>query len=175
MYTGHIGVALGARGIRQSIPFWILIAASQLPDWADAAACIVGERSVTPGMYSHSFPAIAVLALSAALLYAVAMRDAAGALVVALLVVSHAAGDYLTGVKPTWPGGPLIGLHLYARPSIDFAVEAVVVLAGWSIYRTSLPRDRRSSTPALALLFVLIAIQIGADLIMNLVQGIKKC
>src|SRR5689334_1596680 len=99
MYTGHAGVALGAHGIRKAVPLWLLILASQLPDWADAGLCLSGVRTPVPGMYSHSLPAIAVLALGAALIYCAMQRDPAGMLLVAMVVVSHALGDYVTGLK----------------------------------------------------------------------------
>ncbi|HEX2723425.1 MAG TPA: hypothetical protein VHM24_10930, partial [Gemmatimonadaceae bacterium] len=45
------------------MPLWLLIVASQLPDWTDAAACIARVHSDVPGMISHSLPAAAVLAV----------------------------------------------------------------------------------------------------------------
>ena len=175
MYTGHVGVALGAHGIRKAIPLWLLIFASQMPDWADAGLCLADIRSPIPGMYSHSLPAIALLALVGALIYCVILRDPAGMALVALVVISHAGGDYLTGLKPSWQGGPLIGLELYKRPLIDFFIEGLVVMGGWLIYRRSLPAERRSSEPALTLLFVLLAIQVGADIFLTMAKGLRKC
>src|ERR1044071_5918633 len=124
MNAGHVGVALGAHGIRKAIPLWFLIIASQLPDWTDAAFCLANVRPSTPGILSHSIPAVSLLALLAALAYVIRMRDPAGMLRGAVVVFSHAAGDYLPGLKPTWSGGPMIGLMLYRRPLIDFIVEA---------------------------------------------------
>jgi hypothetical protein len=175
MYAGHMGFALGAHGLKRSIPLWILVIASQLPDWTDAAFCLSGIRPETPGILSHSFPAIAVLALAAAMGYAAISRDPAGTLVVAAVVVSHAVGDYFTGTKPTWSGGPMIGLELYKRPLIDFILEAIVITAGWLVYRRSLPVSSRSSRPVFALLAALLTIQIGADILLSVVEGIKKC
>lgn len=175
MYTGHIGVALGAHGWRKSVPLWFLIIASQLPDWADAGLCLADIRTPIPGMYSHSLPAVAILALGAALIYSAIQRDPAGMLLVTAVVVSHAVADYFTGIKPTWPGGPVIGLELYHRPVIDFFLESLVVLSGWAIYRKALSPDRRSKEPVFTLLFVLIVIQIGADVVFTMAKGLKKC
>lgn len=175
MYAGHIGFALGAHGLKRSIPLWILVIASQLPDWTDAAFCLAGVRTQTPGILSHSFPAIAILAVAAAVGYAAISRDPVGILLVAAVVISHAVGDYFTGIKPTWSGGPMIGLQLYKRPLIDFVLEATVISAGWLLYRRSLPPTSRSSRPVFALLAALLALQIGADILMSVVQGIKKC
>jgi hypothetical protein len=175
MYTGHVGVALGAHGIRRSIPLWLLIFASQMPDWADAGLCLADIRTPIPGMYSHSLPAVATLALVAALIYCVILRDPAGMALVALVVISHVAGDYLTGLKPSWEGGPMIGLELYKRPVIDFFIEAFVVMIGWLLYRRTLSPEKRSSEPALTLLFMLLAIQVGADIFFTMAKGLKKC
>lgn len=170
-----MGFALGAYGIRRAIPLWVLVIASQLPDWVDAGFCLAGVRPSTPGILSHSLPAVAVLALFAALAYAVALRDAAGMLLVAAVVVSHAVGDYFTGTKPTWAGGPMIGLQLYKRPAIDFILEASVILGGWLVYRRSLPESLRSSRPVFTLLGALIMIQIAADIFLSFAKGLRKC
>ena len=175
MYTGHIGIALGAHGWKKSIPLWLLIFASQLPDWTDAGLCLADIRTPFPGTYSHSLPAIAALALLAALIYCMIERDRAGMILVAGVVVSHAVADYFTGIKPTWPGGPIIGLELYHRPVIDFVLETLVVFVGWSIYRRSLAPEKRSGEPVFTLLFVLIVIQIGADIVLITAKGLRKC
>ncbi|MEO8193036.1 MAG: metal-dependent hydrolase [Gemmatimonadales bacterium] len=175
MYAGHIGVALGAHGFRKAVPLWLLILAAQLPDWADAGLCLAGARSATPGMYSHSFPAVALLAMAAAILYWAGWRDIPGAFLVAAVVLSHAAADWVTGIKPTWPGGPMIGLQLYSRPAIDFVLEAAVIWIGWLIYRRSFPPERRQSNAVVAVLVALIAVQLIADVIFAVTPGLRKC
>ena len=175
MYVGHMGFALGAHGIRRTIPLWFLVIAAQLPDWADAGFCLGGIRPSAQGILSHSLPAVAMLALAAVAAYSTAHRDTAGMLIVAAVVISHALGDYFTGVKPTWAGGPMIGLQLYKRPVIDFVIEAAVILGGWWIYRRSLPQERRSTEPVFTLLGALIVIQIGADIFISFAKGLRKC
>jgi len=175
MYAGHVGIALGAHGFRKSVPLLALIIASQLPDWTDAGLCIANLRSGTPGLYSHSFAAIAVLAALAALTYWLTAREAEGAYVLAAMVVTHAAGDWITGLKPTWPGGPLIGLQLYHYPLLDFVLEATVIVIGWWLYRKSLLPEKRSSAPTLALPGALLAFQLGADIFFFISPGLPKC
>jgi hypothetical protein len=175
MYAGHVGVALGAHGIRKAVPLWLLIIASQLPDWADAGLCLANVRTTVPGLYSHSLPAVGVLAVIGAIAYCFVVRDVAGMLLVAAVVASHAVGDFFTGIKPTWAGGPLIGLQLYHHPVADFAIEALVLVAGWLLYRKSLPEDRRSSLPAFTVLGALLAIQAGADIFLSFTKGLRKC
>lgn len=175
MYAGHVGVALGAKGLRSTIPLWLLIIASQLPDWADSTLCVAGVTSATPGMYSHSIPAIAALTLAGALVYLASTRDGAGAAFVGAVVVSHVLGDYITGLKPTWSGGPMIGLRLYRHPEIDFVVEAIVIVAGWLIYRASFPPAKRSSRYVFSVLGVLLALQLLADIVFSMTPGLRKC
>lgn len=102
-------------------------------------------------------------------------RDAAGMLIVFVVVATHALGDYFTGIKPTWPGGPLIGLQLYRQPMIDFVLEAAVILIGWLFYRKSLPPEKRSSRDVALVLIVLILIQLAADVVFLTTPGLKKC
>ena len=175
MYGGHVGIALAGKGYRRTIPLWLLIFASQLPDWTDAAVCASGVSSPPVGMLSHSIPAVAVLAAALSLLYYAARRDTKASALVALIVVSHLLADYLTGRKPTWPGGPVIGLQLYHQPAIDFIVESVVILAGWTIYRRSLPAERRHSNRVMLILIVVLVLQAAASLSFALFPGVSKC
>lgn len=175
MYGGHIGVALGAHGLRRTVPLWFLIVASQLPDWTDAAFCMAGARPEPIGILSHSLPAVVILAAVAAAAYAIRSRDIAGMLLVAAVVISHTVGDYVTGVKPTWSGGPMIGLMWYRRPMLDFLFESLVIAGGWLIYRRSLDVSRRSSEPVFTLLAALIVVQAAADVFFSLAKGLKKC
>lgn len=175
MYAGHVGIALGAKGLKKALPLWFVIVASQLPDWADATLCLANVRTPVPGMYSHSLPALAVLVLIAAGAYFAFERDVAGCLIIAAVVASHVATDYLTGIKPTWGSRPLIGLGLYGRPAIDFVIETIVITGGWLLYRRTLPADRRSSGPVVQMITILIAAQLAADVFMHFAKGLRKC
>lgn len=175
MYAGHVGAAVGAKGLRSSLPLWVLIIASQLPDWADATVCLAGVTSSTPGWYSHSFPAIGVLTIVGALVYLATTRDVVGSAFVGALIVSHALLDYVTGLKPTWGGGPMIGLQLYRHPAWDFVAESLVILIGWIVYRASFPKDRQSSREVWSILGALLAIQALADIVFSISPGLRKC
>jgi membrane-bound metal-dependent hydrolase YbcI (DUF457 family) len=126
-------------------------------------------------MLSHSLPAVAVLSAVLALVYFAAARDVAAAALVAAIVVSHAVADYTTGLKPTWPGGPFVGLQLYRQPILDFVLEAGVIVGGWLVYRTSFPLEKRSSTRVAFVLAALLIIQLGADILFMTTPGLKKC
>ncbi|HUQ21069.1 MAG TPA: hypothetical protein VM099_15725 [Gemmatimonadaceae bacterium] len=173
MYGGHIGIALAGKGYRSTIPLWLLVFATQLPDWADAAVCTL--TNAPSAMLSHSIPAVAAFALVLSLLYYGAARDWRSSGLVACIVGSHAVADYATGLKPTWPGGPFIGLQLYHRPALDFVLEAVVIIIGWMIYQRSLPADRRRSPLSKWLLTCLLLLQFLASLSFWLYPGGPKC
>lgn len=175
MYGGHVGIALAGKGYRSTVPLCLLLLATQLPDWADAAVCAAGIASPPSEMLSHSLPAVAVLSAALALLYFAVARDLAAAALVAAIVVSHAVADYATGLKPTWPGGPHVGLQLYQHPALDFILEAAVIVIGWVIYRRSLPEERKSSNPVNLLLFCLLLLQLAASVSFSLFPGVKKC
>lgn len=175
MYGGHIGIALASKGYRSTVPLWLLIIATQLPDWADALVCSVGGGSPPSEMFSHSIPAIAVLATALSLLYYAFARDSSASILAGAIVVSHMVADYVTGLKPTWPGAPYIGLELYRQPALDFVIEAAVIIIGWIIYRRSLPEDRRNSSPVKVMLFSLLLLQLAASISFSLFPGIKKC
>lgn len=175
MYGGHIGIALAGKGVRPEIPLWLLVLATQLPDWTDAAVCSAGIASPPPGILSHSLPAAGVLGGMLSLLYYGVSRNSAAAGIVGLVVASHAVADYATGLKPTWPGGPWIGLQLYQQPAIDFVVEAIVITLGWLVYRRSVREDRRRSTPVTLMLIALLLLQLAASVSFALFPGMKKC
>src|SRR4029077_11143699 len=88
---------------------------------------------------------------------------------------SHVLADYVTGLKPTWPGGPTIGLNLYSHPLGDLAVETVVLALGWLLYRRSLPPESRSSRLAWAMLVVLGATQLIGVFQLELLPHAPKC
>jgi hypothetical protein len=75
---------------------------------------------------------------------------ARAALVAAGAYAAHWACDFVTGHKPTWPGGPVVGLDLYRRPYADFVLEAAVVVVGWALWRQTLPRPLGGTRRAVA-------------------------
>ena len=158
MYAGHLGIALGARGLRRDAPLWLLVLATQACDWVQIIGCIA--LPTDSAMLSHSIPAVVALAFLFTLAGLVATRSPAAALAIAATAVSHALADYITGNKPTWPGGPTIGLSLYDRPVADAFVETVVVMIGWLIYRRSLEPQARSRWLTWLLLVALVGVQL---------------
>lgn len=173
MYVGHVGAALGAKRVVPSIALGTFVIAAYLPDWMDATLCVTG-RYHDAQMYSHSVPAVLVLAVLAGATQF--KRQGIGpALAVAAVVISHVLLDYLTGIKPTWPGGPFIGLEIYRHPVVDVIVESALIIVGWLWYRQTLPRPARKLNDSSLMLLLLLLLQAGVDAGRLLFPAVGKC
>src|SRR3954470_19511482 len=160
MYIGHVGAALAAKRVRVSVGLLVLLIATYAPDWIDTGMCVAGAFNPNE-MYSHSIPAVLGLALAGFALYGAITRDWTGAFLVAGVVLSHMLLDWITGYKPTWPGGPMFGLRLYARPVADFVAEGVVIAIGALLYAKTLPPRRRPWIDVAAMLGALLLLQLS--------------
>lgn len=174
MYIGHVGVALAAKRARPGIGLLVLLVATYAPDWVDAGLCLGGVYN-PDGVLSHSIPVVGLVALLGFTLYGFKARDWAGAAVVAAVVVSHMLLDWITGNKPTWPGGTMIGLRLYDRPVADFLVEGVVIAIGVLLYARTLPPRERPWIDVALMLGALLGMQLGLDIAHMMMESIPKC
>jgi LexA-binding, inner membrane-associated putative hydrolase len=174
MYIGHVGAALAAKRVRRSVGLLVLLVATYAPDWIDTGLCVAGAYN-PEGMLSHSIPAIGVFAALGFAVYATVTRDWKAALVVAAVVLSHMFLDWITGYKPTWPGGPMIGLRFYDHPIADFIAEGVVILIGALLYAQTLPPRKRPWIDASAMLAALLLLQLGVDIARMLMKTLPKC
>lgn len=166
MITGHIGIALGARAMDGRVeskraPLLWLIAASLAPDAVDGVLAI-GKYCNPDGVFSHSLPAVAILATALGTLAFLQTSSVGTGVLVVLLVGLHLPPDYLTGMKGLWPGGPVVGLYIYRWGWLDFLAELPVVVAGWWMLR----RAGYSPRPVIsaAALAVLLIVQASFDL-----------
>ena len=154
MIAGHLGIAGAAYSARRDSSLFWLLGASMAPDIVDAM--FVAARSCNPyGLYSHTLPAVALIAaVTGAIAWFATDRRVTGVLA-AMLVLAHAPLDYVTGLKLFWPGGELMGLRLYEYPLADFALESLIVIAGWWLVRSRRPAPRwATGWPALAVLLL---------------------
>jgi hypothetical protein len=174
MYIGHVSAALAAKRVRGSIALLVLLVATYAPDWVDMGMCVAGAYNPV-GILSHSIPAVLVLMLVGFAAYAGATRDWAGAFVIAALILSHMLLDWITGYKPTWPGGPMIGLELYNYPVADFIAEGIVIVAGALLYARTLPPRRRPWVDVSIMLGALLALQLTIDVAHLIVKSLPKC
>ena len=158
MYVGHAALALLAKAKRPRVPIAVLVPVAFAPDWIEWIAAAFGYHN---SIISHSLVSVGIGSTVFALAYWLATRAAADAAAVWLTYVSHWPADFITWVKPTWPGGPMVGLRLYQHPIWDVLLETVLVIVAWMAYRGSLePEVQRRSITALIPLG-LIAMQIG--------------
>lgn len=174
MYIGHVAVALAAKRARAGVALLVLLVATYTPDWVDAGLCLAGVYN-PDAVFSHSVPAIALLALVGFGAYALKTRDWIGGLLVGGVIVSHMLLDWITGQKPTWPGGQMIGLGLYAHPLADFIVEGVLIVIGALLYGRTLPFRRRAWLDVSIMIGALLALQLGIDLAHVLLKTLPKC
>jgi hypothetical protein len=174
VYIGHVGAALAAKRARAGIGLLVLLVATYAPDWVDTGLCLAGAYDPQE-MLSHSVPAVMLFAVAGFSAYALVTRDWTGALVVAALIVSHMLLDWVTGDKPTWPGGPMIGLQLYDRPIADFIVEGIVIFVGTLLYGRTLPPRQRPWVDVSIMLGALLALQLTIDVAHLLVKSLPKC
>jgi len=154
MYIGHVGVALAARRLRTRIGLLVLLVATYTPD---------------------SIPAVLVFALVGFTAYAFATRDWTSALIISLVMLSHLLLDWVTGYKPTWPGGPMIGLQLYDNPAADFLAEGIVIFAGTLLYERTLPPRQRPWVDVSIMLGALLALQLTVDVAHMMMKTLPKC
>jgi len=155
VFVGHAALALLVKTRRPQIATALLIPVAFGPDWIQWAFQFfdMNNREL-----SHSLPAVFGYAIVAAVAYRLwgraSVRDAAA---VAVLWISHWPADFITGRKPTWPGGPSVGLLLYEHPFADIAVECLLTVLCWMAYRAALPAERRGAAPVWMMLAGLIA------------------
>ena len=174
MYIGHVGAALGAKRVRRSIGLLVLLVATYAPDWIDTGLCVAGAYN-PEGMLSHSIPAIVLFAALGFGVYAMATRDWRAALVVGAVILSHMFLDWITGYKPTWPGGPMIGLRFYDHPIADFIAEGVVIVIGALAYARTLPPRKRPWIDVSVMLGALLLLQLGVDIARMVMKTLPKC
>lgn len=174
MYIGHVGAALAARRVRASIGLLPLLIATYAPDWVDAGMCATNSFDPS-GMWSHSIPAVLVLALVGFTWYGLVTRDWKGALIILAVIFSHMLLDWITGDKPTWPGGPTIGLRLYERPVADFFAEGATILIGVAIYAHAWTRRQRPWREISTMLGALLVLQLSIDIAHLMMKSLPKC
>src|ERR1700694_3618248 len=174
MYIGHVGAALAAKRVRTSIGLFGLLVATYTPDWVDSGLCLAGVYN-PQAMLSHSIPAVLLFSLAGFFLYGLKTRDWTAALVIAGVILSHMFLDWITGYKPTWPGGPMIGLQLYDHPTADFIAEGVVIVTGALLYARTLPPRKRPWLDVSIMLGALLLLQLGVDIARMMMKTLPKC
>jgi membrane-bound metal-dependent hydrolase YbcI (DUF457 family) len=182
MFLGHFGLAFGARKASPAISLGALFFACQLADllWptlvlagVERVAIVPGATAMTPldfisYRYSHSLVALMLWGVIAGGAYAVLRRaPASAAAILALLVVSHWALDYLTH-RPDMPltigGSGRYGLGLWNSVPGTLAAELGLFGAGLALYaRSTAARDRIGSIGLWALVAFLVVVYLASS------------
>ena len=160
MYAGHAAIALLAKGIRPNVSLAVLVPVAFGPDWIEWFLEVSG-RPDSDRMASHSIVSVVLCATLVAAVYWAFTRSRGDAAIVWLTYFSHWPADFITGTKPTWPGGPYVGLGLYGNPIADIVGESAVIIICYMVYRRSLPPANRNRWFGLLVPLGLIAMQIG--------------
>jgi membrane-bound metal-dependent hydrolase YbcI (DUF457 family) len=166
LVAGHAGLALLAKAARPRIRIAVLLPVTFAPDILESLFDVLGHHNRE---LSHSLLSVGLGATIAALIYLLTTRAKSEAFVVWLTYVSHWPADFITGIKPTWPGGPDVGIHLYERPVADAVLECALVVACWIVYRRALRRTSATVVPRRRLTVLvptgLIVVQVVFDVI----------
>jgi hypothetical protein len=175
MFIGHFAIALGAKPVAPVVSLGTLFFAVQLADllWPNFVLLGLEHFEVRPGAtvvtplefvsypYSHSLVAVMVWSALAAVLYWGVRRHRAGAVVVALAVLSHWLLDAVAH-KPDMPltfDGPRVGLGLWSSLPATIIVEGALFAAGLAAYvRATRAADRVGQFGFWALIVFLLAV-----------------
>jgi multisubunit Na+/H+ antiporter MnhB subunit len=158
VYAGHAALATLAKGARPRIPIALLVPIAFAPDWIEWFFDFFGYRNRE---ISHSLVSVGIGATLVALAYYLTTREGVDAMTVWLTYASHWPADFITGLKPTWPGGPIVGLFLYSHSALDGILECSIVVLCWLVYRRSLPRAAQKRAVGLLVPLGLIAMQLA--------------
>ena len=179
MFIGHFALGFAAKRIAPRTSLGTLLAAPELADilfplfvvlgWEKVAFTSAASPflSITLDQYpiSHSLVALIAWGIAFALLYRWRTGYGRGAVVVALLVVSHWALDFVTHRPdmPLYPGGPRLGLELWASVPGTLIVEGLLFVAGVAIYaRATQARDAVGRWAFRGLVLLLLALYVAS-------------
>jgi membrane-bound metal-dependent hydrolase YbcI (DUF457 family) len=180
VFIGHFAVAFAAKRAAPAVSLGTLFVACELVDLLWPLMLLLGIETVriAPGItaftpldfthypWTHSLAMCAVWALALAALYRAFRPDTRGAVVIALVVLSHWFLDALTHRPdlPLVPGGEMrVGAGLWNSIPATLAVELAMFAIGIAVYlRSSRARDRAGNVGLWALLAVLLVSYFGA-------------
>src|SRR6266540_7200744 len=175
MFVGHYGVSFAAKRGDRTIPLWALFLAVQLLDvfWSVFVVAGLEKVRIAPGItasnpldlyympYTHSLVAALLWSLGAYVAYRAIRAFRAShraALLVALAVFSHWMLDLVVHRPdlPLYDNTAKVGLGLWNRPVLAFALEAALLLGSIALY---LRVQRRGRGSLVAFGLVLLGIQ----------------
>ncbi|MEL7445701.1 MAG: hypothetical protein AAGK02_07790 [Pseudomonadota bacterium] len=173
MFIGHFAPAFAAAAISPRAPkLGTLFVAAQLVDWGfftlamfgiekmriDPSATVMVPFDLYHMPYTHSLLGTAIWASVFGLIVLIWQRNAFGAMLAGLVVLSHWVLDWLTH-RPdlTIGGGPdVYGLGLWNYPAIAIPLELLITIGAFAFY---IKRTRGPIGPPLILMGLLLVLQ----------------
>lgn len=159
MFVGHYSVSFAAKRLAPSLSLGVLFVAVQLLDvvWSVLVLLGIEKVRIVPGItatnpldlyympYTHGLLSALLWAGAAAWLYQLVSRRATRRILVilGLAVFSHWVLDFVVHRPdlPLYDNTAKVGLGLWNRPTIAFALEAGLLFAGMALYlRAGAPR-----------------------------------
>lgn len=179
MFIGHFGLGFAAKRIAPRVSLGTAFLAAQFLDllWPtllllgmESVRIAPGATAVTPLIFdhypiSHSLAAVVCWGLVLGAAYALVARNTRGALVIAVLVVSHWLLDAIVHVPdlPLAPGVDVMaGLGLWQSKAATLAVEIPLFAFGvWLYLRATRARDKTGGYALAGLVGFLSLIYLG--------------
>jgi membrane-bound metal-dependent hydrolase YbcI (DUF457 family) len=184
MFIGHIALGFAAKRIAPRTSLASLIASAEMADILFPVFVVLGWESagftagpnkflsLTLDHYpiSHSLLALVVWGAVVGLLYRWRRGYGRGALAISALVVSHWVLDFVTHRPdmPLWPGGPKVGLELWASVPGTVVVEGLLFAVGvWLYAGASRARDAAGRWGLMGYVAVLVLLYVASLLPMR--------
>ncbi len=161
MFVGHYGVSFGVKKIDPDVPLWVLFIAVQWLDvlWAPLVLLGIEKVRIVPGItasnpldlyympYTHSLLAALLWSGGALVAYRLLAKGSLlSSALVSVAVFSHWVLDWVVHRPdlPLWDDAGKVGLGLWNRPVLAFALEVLLLFAGmWLYFRTGVARRAR--------------------------------
>jgi membrane-bound metal-dependent hydrolase YbcI (DUF457 family) len=178
MFVGHFALGFAAKRAAPRVSLAVLFAAAQLADlvWPLLVALGVEQVSIEPGIttvtpldfisypYSHSLVFLSIWGVVLGFAYRQSTGERGVFTLLAALVVSHWALDFVTHRPdlPFYPGSMRVGLGLWNSMIATVIVELVMFAAGvWIYARSTRARDRIGRWSFIALVAFLVLAHTG--------------
>ncbi|QGQ44999.1 permease [Metabacillus sediminilitoris] len=151
MFAGHFGVAAIVKAKAPEVPLWSLIVSSQLMDLVFLPLSLAGVEmieligdggygeTIIHADYTHSLIGALLISLIAGLLAGLFWNRKSG-IIIGSVAFSHWLLDLIVhrSDMPILPGNlggfPLLGLGLWAVPTVSMAFEGLLIIAGSLLY-----------------------------------------
>ena len=179
MFIGHFALGLAAKRAVPKVPLAILFVAAQFADvlWPVLVALGLEQVRIDPGNtaftpldfvsypYSHSLLLLSIWGVGLGVIYRRVANSDRALLILALLVISHWALDFVTHRPdlPIYPHGPKVGLGLWNSVAATRSIEiSLYALGCWIYFRSTRALDSVGRWAWLVLVGLLLVVYFAA-------------